>query len=161
MVKSCFNNNDDNHSNKSSKNAVKKRKSTQPMKKQKKKKTPNKTMNKLCNMITAPIRSLASTAVVAGKKKVSTEPIITKRKKLPAGLRRNVWIKYNGEEFRAKCHVDFCEAIVTPFTFEVGHDVPVSKGGSDSITNLRPICRSCNVSMSNVYTIEEYSNTFK
>lgn len=106
-------------------------------------------MNKLCNIITAPIRKLAS----------STTSI--KRRKLPAGLRRNVWIKYNGENFNAKCHVEFCEAIITPFIFEVGHDVPVSKGGTDTINNLRPICRSCNLSMSNVYTITEYSDKFK
>lgn len=84
-----------------------------------------------------------------------------KRSKLPFGLRSNVWTKYNGEVFNAKCYVKFCNQTVTPFTFEVGHNVPVSKGGCNSITNLRPICRNCNMSMSNNYTIDEYSKTFE
>jgi hypothetical protein len=47
---------------------------------------------------------------------------------------------------------------VTPFTFEVGHNVPRSKGGTDNLDNLRPICSSCNKSMGNQYTIDEFSD---
>lgn len=84
-----------------------------------------------------------------------------KRRRLPHGIRERVWVRYNGYKFNAKCNVSFCDRILTPFDFDVGHNIPVSKGGSDSIDNLRPICRVCNVSMSDKYTIDEYDDTFK
>ena len=34
------------------------------------------------------------------------------------------------------------------FNFQVGHDIPKSKGGEDKIHNLKP-CSSCNLSMKN------------
>lgn len=46
---------------------------------------------------------------------------------------------------------------MTPFTFEVGHNVPESKGGSSDLDNLKPLCPSCNKSMGNTYTIDEFS----
>jgi 5-methylcytosine-specific restriction endonuclease McrA len=103
----------------------------------------------------------AKTNIEQNKNNANNASNTTKRRKLPYGLRYNVWQKYNGDVFNAKCYVDFCNQIVNPFTFEVGHDIPASKGGSNSITNLRPICRNCNNSMSNVYTITEYSKLFK
>lgn len=95
------------------------------------------------------------------KKIKKTTKINRKRKKIPFGVRENVWKKYNGNKFNAKCYVNFCNQKLTPFNFDVGHNIPHSKGGSDSIDNLRPICRNCNVSMGNAYTIEEYSDYFK
>lgn len=121
------------------------------VKKIKTKSNKSKPMNRIKKLVNAPLKVIKQT--------LSTTTV--KRRKLPYGLRSNVWTKYNGEVFNAKCYVDFCEQIVNPFTFEVGHDIPVSKGGTDSISNLRPICRNCNNSMSNNYTIAEYSETFK
>jgi hypothetical protein len=134
MTKSCFDNSLTN-------NKVKKIKS----------KNNKKTMNKIKKIVGTPLKAMRQTLGTT----------TNKRRKLPYGLRNNVWTKYNGEVFNAKCYVDFCEQTVNPFTFEVGHNIPVSKGGTDSITNLRPICRNCNNSMSNKYTITEYSQTFK
>ena len=82
-----------------------------------------------------------------------------KKKKIPLAIREQVWIAYLGDKaFRHKCHVKWCENIITPFTFEVGHNVPESKGGRTSIDNLRPICSKCNKSMGDSYTIEEFSD---
>jgi len=50
---------------------------------------------------------------------------------------------------------------MTPFHFEVGHNIPRSKGGLNDIDNLRPICGNCNRSMSDSYTIEEFSEISK
>lgn len=77
--------------------------------------------------------------------------------RIPKAIREQTWIRYIGAKFTAKCHVDWCRNKITPFTFEVGHNIPVSKGGRTNIGNLRPICPSCNRSMSNKYTIEEFS----
>jgi 5-methylcytosine-specific restriction endonuclease McrA len=78
------------------------------------------------------------------------------RKKLPKALRQQTWLKYIGEKFETKCFINWCSNKINPFNFEVGHNLPVSKGGSDSIDNLRPICSQCNKSMSNKYTIDEF-----
>lgn len=82
------------------------------------------------------------------------------KKNIPCSLRQMVWLTYNDEKFRSKCHVVWCKNTITPFTFEVGHNIPESKGGSTTIDNLLPICSSCNRSMGNKYTISEYSQIF-
>jgi len=78
--------------------------------------------------------------------------------KLPKALREQVWRVYFGDAYTKKCWVRWCENIVTPFSFEVGHNVPRSKGGTDNIDNLRPICSNCNKSMGNYWTIDEFSD---
>ena len=45
--------------------------------------------------------------------------------------------------------------VITPFTFEVGHNIPESKGGTLSI------CSRCNKSMGDSYTIDEFSKISK
>jgi len=80
-----------------------------------------------------------------------------KRTRLPKALREQVWRVYNGNKFEAKCWVQWCENLVTPFTFEAGHNIPRSKGGTDDIDNLRPICSGCNRSMGAYWTIDEFS----
>jgi 5-methylcytosine-specific restriction endonuclease McrA len=77
---------------------------------------------------------------------------------IPLALRQQVWIAHCGDTwFKRKCLVTWCENVMTPFTFEVGHNVPESKGGPTEIANLRPICHKCNRSMGDEYTIDEFS----
>ena len=80
-----------------------------------------------------------------------------KKSKIPIALREAVWIAYNGRKFESKCSVAWCPTLITPFSYEVGHNVPESKGGTLNIDNLRPICTKCNRSMGNRYTIGEFS----
>lgn len=81
-----------------------------------------------------------------------------KKKKIPLAMREQVWLVYLGDRvFKHKCLVKWCENTITPFTFEVGHNVPESKGGPTNIDNLRPICSKCNKSMGDSFTIEEFS----
>ena len=77
--------------------------------------------------------------------------------RIPKALREQVWLKYSGANFLTQCNVAWCSNKITPFVFEVGHNIPSSKGGLTSIDNLRPICSSCNKSMGNRYTIDEFS----
>jgi hypothetical protein len=79
------------------------------------------------------------------------------KKKIPSALKEQVWINYNNNNFNHKCMVRWCENILTPFTFEVGHNIPESKGGTTNIDNLRPICSKCNKSMGSQYSIDEFS----
>lgn len=81
-----------------------------------------------------------------------------KKKKIPLAIREQVWlVTFGDKNFKNKCYVKWCENMITPFTFEVGHNIPESKGGYTSIDNLRPVCSKCNKSMGDTYTIDEFS----
>ena len=84
------------------------------------------------------------------------------KKTIPGALREQVWLLHCGDKhFKHKCLVTWCENIMTPFMFEVGHNIPESKGGTLDIDNLRPICAKCNRSMGDHYTIDEFSQLSK
>lgn len=80
-----------------------------------------------------------------------------KKKTIPKALREQVWRNHIGESFKGKCVVKWCTNVISVFQFEVGHNIPESKGGSLHLTNLRPICSRCNSSMNNNYTIDEWN----
>ena len=75
----------------------------------------------------------------------------------PKRIREVVWTTYNGETYSSKCYVSWCNNIINVFNYQVGHDIPESKGGTYDIGNLRPICSNCNLSMGNKWTIQEWS----
>jgi 5-methylcytosine-specific restriction endonuclease McrA len=97
------------------------------------------------------------TAVLSTRKITATE----KRKAIPKALREEVWRRYIGTNYETKCTIGWCTNKITPFDYEVGHNIPHSKGGSSTIENLRPICSRCNKSMSDTYTIDEWNNMGK
>jgi hypothetical protein len=76
---------------------------------------------------------------------------------IPKALREQVWVTYIGPKFQTKCPVYWCKNNISVFDFEVGHNIPESKGGGLEIKNLRPICSRCNKSMSDNYTIDEWN----
>ena len=80
---------------------------------------------------------------------------------IPKALREQVWLQNMGEKFKGKCSVSWCENEINIFDFTVGHNIPKSKGGSDRLSNLKPICARCNSSMGNRYTIDEWDDVFK
>lgn len=84
----------------------------------------------------------------------STSDILTSS--YPKRIREVVWNTYNGETYTSKCYVPWCSNIINVFNYQVGHDVPESKGGTYEISNLRPICGNCNLSMGNKWTIQEW-----
>ena len=92
---------------------------------------------------------------------VATNVYMQPKQKITASLRQSVWLKWIGTHYHAKCYVHWCRSIITPFAFEVGHNIPESRGGATTLENLRPICSICNKSMGNRYTIEEYSQLHK
>ena len=80
---------------------------------------------------------------------------MTRIKKLsvPKALRREVWLKCYGEQYKSKCMIPWCTNNIDVFNFHVGHDIPESKGGLLKLDNLYAICSSCNSSMGDRYTI--------
>lgn len=83
------------------------------------------------------------------------------KQKISAALREQVWIQNQGQVFKAKCMVTWCQNTITVFDFQCGHDIPESKGGPTDITNLYPICGKCNLSMGNHYTFKEWCGLYK
>ena len=79
-----------------------------------------------------------------------------KKKTIPKSLRENVWLKHNGRVYETKCLTRWCQHRITVFDFQVGHNVPESKGGPTVLENLVPICSRCNTSMGNQYTFDEW-----
>lgn len=82
------------------------------------------------------------------------------KQNIPVSLKNTVWVHYNGKVFETKCFITWCENTITVFSFEAGHDIPESKGGSTTLDNLKPICSCCNKSMGNRYTIKEWCEMF-
>ena len=75
---------------------------------------------------------------------------------IPKAIREQCWIQIFGETFKEKCYINWCENYINVFDFHVGHDKPESDGGTLDVSNLKPICARCNLSMSNNYTIKQW-----
>jgi 5-methylcytosine-specific restriction enzyme A len=56
------------------------------------------------------------------------------RRPIPRSIQREVYRKYEGR----------CECCHSKWHLEVDHIIPVARGGSDELTNLRLLCPSCN-----------------
>ena len=91
---------------------------------------------------------------------MSKRTITPKKKVISKKLREEVWLKYFGKTFSSKCPIQWCTREISVFSFEVGHNIPESKGGRTTIDNLIPICGDCNRSMGDRYTIDEFSKEF-
>jgi 5-methylcytosine-specific restriction endonuclease McrA len=78
------------------------------------------------------------------------------KKSIPQALRQQVWLNRIGEKFSGKCTTNWCKNTINVFNFECGHDKPQSKGGETVLKNLFPLCRQCNGSMGNKYSISEW-----
>lgn len=85
------------------------------------------------------------------------EKKIYRKKKIPIALREQVWLHHFGKKYENKCYVKWCLNKITIINFQCGHDIPESKGGQTTLTNLYPICCRCNSSMGDRYTLKEWS----
>ncbi len=93
---------------------------------------------------------------------MSDEIIQQKKRKDPIyqSLRQTIWISHMGRTFEGKCPIPWCTSIISVFNFECGHNIPESRGGVTDVSNLIPICGSCNKGMGNRYTIDEWSTMY-
>ena len=80
---------------------------------------------------------------------------------IPRAVREQVWLIHMGCTYQNTCPVKWCQNTITVFDFHVAHDVPESKGGSHNLSNLKPICSRCNLSMGKQYTIKEWEDSFR
>jgi len=92
--------------------------------------------------------------IIFGEPKKKTK---ARRSSCPKSVKEALWKKYFGTKQTGKCYV--CGKTITFFDFEAGHNKPRSRGGTWNINNLRPICRSCNLSMGTM-SIETYKRRY-
>jgi 5-methylcytosine-specific restriction endonuclease McrA len=84
-----------------------------------------------------------------------------KKEKIPKALREQVWLSRMGKVYEAKCPIVWCSNMINVYDFQCGHNTPESRGGKTDLTNLIPVCSRCNMSMSNLYTIDEWNKKSK
>ena len=74
-------------------------------------------------------------------------PCKRKKDRIPKHVRDNVWIKYNGNGSRGICYA--CGTKVNRYNagWHCSHVISDSKGGEETVENLRTCCRHCNLSM--------------
>ena len=94
------------------------------------------------------------------KKIIKNKEVKPRKKSIPLTLKRLVWNKYIGQKFgEAKCLC--CKTTdITQLSFHCGHVVAESCGGELIVTNLRPICQSCNSSM-RTKNMNDFMESFK
>ncbi|OGN94984.1 MAG: hypothetical protein A2Z75_08625 [Chloroflexi bacterium RBG_13_50_10] len=81
-----------------------------------------------------------------------------KMKAISKSLKTAVWDRYIGAtNAEGKCYV--CKRTIHITDFDCGHNKARAKGGTDNISNLRPICRQCNLSM-RTKSIEAFKKPF-
>ncbi len=82
------------------------------------------------------------------------------KNKIPSGVKKSVWDIYVGPTLNiGNC---FCckSQPITTTNFDCGHVQAKSKNGKNDLSNLRPICGSCNSSMG-TQNMLEYMKTYK
>jgi hypothetical protein len=89
--------------------------------------------------------------------KEQEKTIPQKRKQIPKKVREDLWKTYFGKTFIGKCYV--CEQEIEINNFEAGHVQAAARGGLDDISNLKPVCRGCNIAMG-FMNMEEYKETY-
>ena len=82
-----------------------------------------------------------------------------RRKRIPKHVKELVWARYIGaDKAYGKCSAS-CGRRIHFMNFEVGHNKALAKGGSNHISNLKPICRSCNQAMGTM-SIEAFKREY-
>lgn len=82
----------------------------------------------------------------------------TVRRTIPKSVKDSVWNSNIGQDKPyGNCFI--CGKPIHIQDFDVGHNKAVTKGGTDNISNLKPICRTCNTSMGTM-SIEAYKKRY-
>lgn len=68
-----------------------------------------------------------------------------RKKTIPKSLKDKVWKEYNGKKYKGTCYC--CQETIEINNWHAGHVISESSGGETKLSNLRPVCASCNLSM--------------
>lgn len=84
---------------------------------------------------------------------------VKRKAAIPKVIKTLVWNKYIGEN-KAKAKCVCCETTdISNTHFHCGHVISEADGGTLAISNLRPICAQCNLSMGR-RNMDEFKQTF-
>lgn len=101
--------------------------------------------NKLKVELEQKIRAEIFSSVSGSFSREPKELNVIKRKSIPKAIKNILGINNFGKDKSlGKCYV--CEKEIHITEFEAGHILAVSKGGSNDISNLKPVCTTCNKS---------------
>ncbi len=64
---------------------------------------------------------------------------------VPQRVRLAVWRNYCGATFKGRCFC--CHRVIDFEDWHCGHVVAFKNGGKPTLSNLRPVCKSCNLEM--------------
>ena len=79
-----------------------------------------------------------------------------KRITIPKSVKDQLWDNiFTSKAGEGICYV--CSKTINSKKFDCGHIIAVSNGGSNDISNLKPICSSCNKSIG-TKNMEEFKN---
>lgn len=81
---------------------------------------------------------------------------MARKKAILKALRDQVWLQKMGKVYEGKCSTSWCQNTISVVNFQCGHNIPESKGGETNLANLIPICVSCNLSMGNRFTFDQW-----
>ncbi|MDR2808300.1 MAG: HNH endonuclease [Spirochaetaceae bacterium] len=73
-----------------------------------------------------------------GKQKKQKKKYVRRSRYIPSSVKQKVWERDRGKCVQCGSQIDL----------EYDHDIPFSKGGSNSVDNVRLLCRKCNRSKS-------------
>lgn len=90
------------------------------------------------------------------KKQINQKKQVYKKKHIPKAIRNLIWVYYNGRCYDSKCYISWCPIMIDCEHYHCGHNIPESRGGKNTLDNIKPICSSCNLSMGNRMTIDEW-----
>ena len=72
-----------------------------------------------------------------------------------------VWNKWYPNSISNICPISNCNSIITNEKYSCGHIIAECRGGETNVTNLRPLCNDCNISMG-INNWDEYDiNSYK
>jgi 5-methylcytosine-specific restriction endonuclease McrA len=82
----------------------------------------------------------------------------SKRKTIPKSVKDKLWnLTYGREAGIGDCYC--CQETIDSKSFHAGHIISAHDGGSDNISNLKPICATCNLSMG-TQNLEEFTQIY-
>jgi hypothetical protein len=98
-----------------------------------------------CGKFYLTLRNIKWTDYLFGNSLIVYEVLEKRKATIPKSLRKMVFDRDFGGEYRGNCYV--CMKEIDRDEGQMGHIVPESKGGETIITNLRAICGCCNLSI--------------
>jgi len=80
------------------------------------------------------------------------------KKKISPTIKKLVWNINNGDVEESKCTC--CKSYITRTSFNCGHVIAESNGGKTIVSNLAPLCQTCNSNMGTT-NMKEFMDTLK